>query len=78
MQAVLDKALESYRRQQFLDKCDAAYAVLQQDPDTWKEYREELQSFEGTVLDGIDPNENGASRRKAQPTEQKAREKQLA
>lgn len=32
MQAVLDKALEQYRRQKFWEEIDTAYAAIQRDP----------------------------------------------
>ena len=75
MQAVLDKALEQYRRQKFLEECDTAYAELQQDPEAWKDYQDELKSFEGTLMDGLNPDEDWSSLR-TEPTQN--REKQLA
>ena len=77
MQAVLDKALEQYRRQKFLEECDAAYAALQQDPEGWKDYQDELKSFEGTLMDGLDPEEDWSSLREPEQPIQN-REKQLA
>jgi predicted DNA-binding protein len=59
MQAVLDKALEQYRRQKFLEECNAAYAVLQQDPQAWADYQEELAVWDVTLTDGLDPEEGG-------------------
>lgn len=44
MRAVLDRALEQYRRQKFLMECDATYAALRQDPEAWAEYQAELAS----------------------------------
>jgi len=78
MQTVIDKALENYRRQKFLSDCDAAYAALQQDPDAWKEYQNELKSFEGTLMDGLDPNEDRSPQSENEPQGRKAKEKQLA
>lgn len=75
MQAVLDKALEQYRRQKFLEECDTAYAALQQDPEAWKDYQDELKSFEGTLMDGLDPDEDWSSLR-TEPMQNQ--EKQLA
>ena len=59
MQTVLDKALEQYRRQKFLADCDAAYAALQQDPEAWAGYQEELAAWEVTSMDGLEPEGNG-------------------
>ena len=51
MQIAIDKPLENYRRLKFLEACDAACAALQQDPDAWKDYQDELKSLEGTLID---------------------------
>lgn len=59
MQAVLDKALEQYRRQKFLEECSAAYAALQQDPLAWADYQEELAAWDVTLMDGLHPEEGG-------------------
>jgi hypothetical protein len=58
MQAVLDKALEQYRRQRFLEECHAAYCVLQQDPVVWADYQQELAAWDVTLLDGLEPENN--------------------
>ncbi len=58
MQAVLDKALEQYRRQKFLADCDAACSALQQHPEAWVGYQEELATWEVTSMDGLDPEED--------------------
>ena len=57
MQAVLDKALEQYRRQRFLEQCTVAYAALQQDTQAWADYQEELAAWDVTLMDGLDPEE---------------------
>ncbi len=57
MQTVLDKALEQYRRQKFFEECDAAFAKIQQDPQAWAEYKQELALWDATLMDGLDPNE---------------------
>ena len=58
MQAVLDKAVEQYRRQKFLEKCHAAYCVLQQDPAAWADYQQEFAAWDVTLLDGLEPEDN--------------------
>lgn len=58
MQTVLDKALEQYRRQRFLEECHAAYCVLQQDPAAWADYQQELAAWDVTLLDGLEPEDN--------------------
>lgn len=57
MQAVLDKALEQYRRQRFWDECDAAYTALREDREEWAKYQQELALWDATLMDGLDPNE---------------------
>ena len=57
MQAVLDKALEQYRRQRFWEEMNAAYAVIQNDPEALAAEKEELALWETTLMDGLDPNE---------------------
>lgn len=57
MQAVLDKALEQYRRQQFWEEMNAAYAAIQNDPEAMAAERQEFALFEGTLMDGLDPDE---------------------
>ena len=57
MQAVLDRAIEQYRRQQFLQECHAAYATLQADPEAWEDYRKELAAWDVTLMDGLDAHE---------------------
>ncbi len=57
MQAVLEKAVEHYRRQRFFDQLDAAYAALRADPEAWREELEERQLWEATLEDGLDPGE---------------------
>ena len=76
MQAVLDKALEQYRRQKFWEECDAAYAALQQDPEAWQELQDELKSFEGTLMDGLDQDWSYLS--EAHPANQKSKEEKVA
>ena len=58
MQAVLDKALEQYRRQEFLEECRTAYGALQQDPAAWADYQQELAGWEVANLDGLEPEES--------------------
>ena len=51
---VLDAALESYRRQRFLEASAEAYAALRADPATSAEYDAELAAFDGTLNDGLE------------------------
>jgi predicted transcriptional regulator len=54
MQRVLERAVESYRREQFFAELDAAYARLQADPVAWEEELAERALLENTLADGLD------------------------
>jgi hypothetical protein len=57
MQAVLDRAVEEYRRQRFFDELNAGYEALRRDPEAWAEYQKELALWDATLMDGLDSNE---------------------
>ena len=48
---VLDAALDSYRRQRFLEEASSAYASLSADSG----YRGEIASLDTTTNDGLEP-----------------------
>lgn len=52
MQAVLDRAIEAYRRQCFLQKANKAYAALKEDPAAWQEEMAERKAWDTTSADG--------------------------
>ena len=54
MQQVLEEALEQYRRQQFLEALNAAYATMRAEPQLHREEAEELALWDATLLDGIE------------------------
>jgi hypothetical protein len=54
---ILDKALDAYRRKLFFDELNAGYAALRADPEAWAEVEEERRSMEGSLVDGLDPDE---------------------
>lgn len=54
MTAVLDSALETYRRQRFLAQAAAAYEILANDPVATEDYRKEISDLDGTSVDGLD------------------------
>ena len=54
MQAVLDKAVETYRRQRFLEEAAAAYAAMRNDPASWKDELEERALWDKTNNDGLE------------------------
>jgi len=53
MQAVLEKAVEEYRRRRLLEEANAAYAVLRNDPEAWREVQAEQAEWEG-LSDGLE------------------------
>jgi len=59
MQAVLEEALELYRRRCFLDEVNAAYGALRQDPEAWAEIVEERALWDSTLADGLPEEPDG-------------------
>ncbi len=55
--AVLDKALDAYSRKLFLEQVNAGYAELRADSEAWTEHLAERKLWDGTLLDGLDPDE---------------------
>jgi hypothetical protein len=53
MQAVLDEAIDHYRRETFLDQANAAYAKLRKDPKAWQQELAERAEWDGTMMDGL-------------------------
>lgn len=54
MQEILGEAVESYRRQLFLEKANAAFAALQADSEAWVGEEEERTAWEATLTDGAE------------------------
>jgi hypothetical protein len=54
MQSTLDKAIEAYRRQQFLERANAAFAALRDDPEAWQVEQEERAAWDATLADGLE------------------------
>ena len=57
MQAVVEKAVEEYRRKRFFEALEADYARLQEDPDAWDAYQTELKVWDATLMDGLPEDE---------------------
>ncbi|MGH9943184.1 MAG: toxin-antitoxin system protein [Pyrinomonadaceae bacterium] len=57
MQAVLNKAIEEYRRKQFFEQLDESFAVLKADSSAWQEELKERSLTAGTLSDGLDADE---------------------
>jgi hypothetical protein len=54
MQAVLDKAVECYRRSRFWNEVETTAANLRSDPAAWNEELAERQAWDATLADGLD------------------------
>ena len=50
---VLDKAVEAYRRECFLDDTNRAFEALREDSGSWQEELEERALWEDTLSDGV-------------------------
>lgn len=53
MQAVLDKAIERYRRDKFLRDANADFATLKRDTKAWRKELKERELWEQTLTDGL-------------------------
>lgn len=54
LQQVLDDAIEMYRRNQFLEECNAAYAALRCDEEAWAMEQAERAELDNTLGDGLE------------------------
>ena len=57
MQQVLEEALVEYRRRQFFETLNAAYAEAQSDPAAHAVEEAEIADWDATLLDGLDERE---------------------
>ena len=53
VQSVLNDAVGIYRRQQFLEEANAAFAALRQNSDAWAEEQQERELWEQANEDGL-------------------------
>jgi predicted transcriptional regulator len=53
VQAVLREAIDSYRREKFLEEANAAFAALRRDPDAWDAELQERQIWDQAAADGL-------------------------
>ena len=54
MQAVLEKAVELYRRQRFLEEANRGFAALRGDSKAWKQELAERELWEQSLGDGLE------------------------
>jgi predicted transcriptional regulator len=53
LQTVLERAIENYRRQRFLEAANRRYAALREDRQTWAIERAERAEWDNTLGDGL-------------------------
>lgn len=51
---VLDRAVEVYRRELFLEETSRSFQVLKDDPEAWREESEERALWDESLGDGVD------------------------
>ena len=57
MQSVLHKALETYRRERFLEASNEAFAALRKDKRMWGEELRERKEWDATSRDDVDKDQ---------------------
>ena len=57
-QAVLDQAIENYRRQIFLEQANEAFIRLRQNEELWEDELTERTDWEMTIADGVSGGED--------------------
>lgn len=53
IQAILDRAVEAYRRQRFLEESNRAFEALRANPVGWKTELAEREAWDITLADGL-------------------------
>lgn len=54
MPAVLDRAIEDFRRRVFLEGLSQDFAELRADPKQWEEERSERRAWDAALADGLE------------------------
>lgn len=54
MQAVLDEAIEEYRRKKLWRETSAAFKALRQNQRVWKQEQKERTCWDRALLDGVE------------------------
>lgn len=52
LQTVLERAIENYRRERFLDAVNSTFAALRSNPHAWQAEIDERNEWDGTNRDG--------------------------
>ena len=61
MATLLDEAVETLRRQRFLEQVNAAFAALRASPATWESIEAERREWDATLPDGLAAAEGRAA-----------------
>jgi predicted transcriptional regulator len=51
MQTIIDRAVEGYRRQSFIEQANKAYSALRDNPEAWETELQERGEWEATLAD---------------------------
>ena len=51
---IIEKAIETYQKQQLLKSANAAYAALRSNPETWEDYQNEMAEWDVALADGLE------------------------
>jgi hypothetical protein len=51
MQTIIDRAIEEYRRQSFMEQANKAYLALRENPEAWETELKERREWEATLSD---------------------------
>ena len=54
MQALVEKAVETYRRQRFLEESNRVFEGLRANAETWKTEQAEREAWDMTLADGLE------------------------
>jgi predicted transcriptional regulator len=57
MLAILEQAIEEYRRRRFLESVNDAYATIRRDDRAWTNLAAERGEWDGALLDGLPDHE---------------------
>ena len=51
MQTIIDRAIEDFRRQSFIEQANKAYLALRENPEAWETELKERREWEATLAD---------------------------
>ncbi len=54
LQTVLKNAIDSYRREKFLEEANTAFAILRSNPEAWTEEQQEREIWDRAIQDGLE------------------------